>query len=474
MSNWSELPNDLLGLIAKRVIIYEDFVAFGGVCNSWRSVAVRQNFTPSPQLPWLMLPEQKNSNNRAFFSLSKGMVHERPLPEARGKRCWGSQGWLVTFSIDFNISPLNPFTGLQIQLPPHRTFKHHYVTSEEDEFGYTPTLLQEVYIKKAIVSSSPSSSSDYVVMVIHGPNIQLAFARPGDDAWTTIEKTRPGSYFDVIFYKEKFYAVNSLGDVVVYDVQGPNPTELQIIAKLPDFDSNIYLVESSGELLVVSRLFTVNECLGRSIQLRYSGIWQVMQVNGNLATFDRLYRSSRLNCGGGIQMVLHECIVTQLKGTHVGCNVDIASVQAHGSDAMVDEENCVFFLPHHPRSQICEPPFFLFMKGTVIDDYDYVFSENGFVAHKDGKAYWRPDLIEKFTWELATFIKILLPKSVLQASISVLEEQLNHLLREVKVCYFMDHADRIDADTFVLSLILVGYHPATYELEKGCTTFPIP
>lgn len=39
-------------------------------------------------------------------------------------------------------------------------------------------------------------------------------------------------------------------------------------------------------------------------------------------------------------------------------------VQAHGSDAMVDEENCVFFLPHRPRSRINEPPFFLFMKGT--------------------------------------------------------------------------------------------------------------
>ncbi|KAK3035864.1 hypothetical protein RJ639_033001 [Escallonia herrerae] len=39
-------------------------------------------------------------------------------------------------------------------------------------------------------------------------------------------------------------------------------------------------------------------------------------------------------------------------------------VQAHGSDAMVDEENCVFFLPHRPRSEICSPPFFLFMKGT--------------------------------------------------------------------------------------------------------------
>jgi len=39
-------------------------------------------------------------------------------------------------------------------------------------------------------------------------------------------------------------------------------------------------------------------------------------------------------------------------------------VQAHGLDAMVDEDNCVFFLPHRPRCQITGPPFFLFMKGT--------------------------------------------------------------------------------------------------------------
>ncbi|XP_068326711.1 uncharacterized protein [Pyrus communis] len=52
-----------------------------------------------------------------------------------------------------------------------------------------------------------------------------------------------------------------------------------------------------------------------------------------------------------------ECLATEFKR-------EIYVVQAHGSDAMVDEENCVFFLPHRPRSQICELPFFLFMKGT--------------------------------------------------------------------------------------------------------------
>ncbi|KAL6186302.1 hypothetical protein ACLB2K_042423 [Fragaria x ananassa] len=52
-----------------------------------------------------------------------------------------------------------------------------------------------------------------------------------------------------------------------------------------------------------------------------------------------------------------ECLATEFKR-------EIYVVQAHGADAMVDEENCVFFLPHRPRTRICEPPFFLFMKGT--------------------------------------------------------------------------------------------------------------
>ncbi|KAI3452569.1 hypothetical protein Pfo_009233 [Paulownia fortunei] len=52
-----------------------------------------------------------------------------------------------------------------------------------------------------------------------------------------------------------------------------------------------------------------------------------------------------------------ECLATEFKR-------EIFVVQAHGSDAMVEEENCVFFLPHRPRSEICGPPFFLFMKGT--------------------------------------------------------------------------------------------------------------
>lgn len=53
-----------------------------------------------------------------------------------------------------------------------------------------------------------------------------------------------------------------------------------------------------------------------------------------------------------------ECLATEFKR-------EVYVVQAHGADAMVDEDNCVFFLPHSPRGEVCEPPIFLFMKGTA-------------------------------------------------------------------------------------------------------------
>jgi hypothetical protein len=45
---------------------------------------------------------------------------------------------------------------------------------------------------------------------------------------------------------------------------------------------------------------------------------------------------------------------------------EIFVVQAHGTDAMVESSNCLFFLPHRPspQAQIRHPPVFLFMKGT--------------------------------------------------------------------------------------------------------------
>lgn len=96
MGNWAELGEDLLALTIKRVALYEDFLSFRGVCRAWHSVAVDENFKGFEQIPWLMLSEKDNSDERQFVSLRKGIIRT----EARGKRCLETLGWLVIISED--------------------------------------------------------------------------------------------------------------------------------------------------------------------------------------------------------------------------------------------------------------------------------------------------------------------------------------------------------------------------------------
>ncbi|KAK7856591.1 hypothetical protein CFP56_022661 [Quercus suber] len=46
-----------------------------------------------------MLAEKEGSDLRGFFSLSKGMTRQVSLPQAKGKKCFSSQGWLITIDV---------------------------------------------------------------------------------------------------------------------------------------------------------------------------------------------------------------------------------------------------------------------------------------------------------------------------------------------------------------------------------------
>ncbi|KAJ4956559.1 hypothetical protein NE237_013342 [Protea cynaroides] len=53
MSNWSDLPKELLVLVSKRLSYINDFVYFGAVCRSWQSVAADEKHNHPCQLPML-------------------------------------------------------------------------------------------------------------------------------------------------------------------------------------------------------------------------------------------------------------------------------------------------------------------------------------------------------------------------------------------------------------------------------------
>ncbi|KAF7150388.1 hypothetical protein RHSIM_Rhsim02G0249600 [Rhododendron simsii] len=252
MGNWDELQSDLVVLVAKRIGLLEDFLAFGGVCRSWRSAAAKENFKGRPQVPWLMLPEEeeegeKKSDERRFVSLTKGgMIRRFDVPEAKGKRCVETLGWFVTMSEQGEMSLIHPMSRVKIDLPHHNTFKYAYEDGEEDKRNY---------LQKAVLSSCPSSTDDYVLVVICGAISWLSFWRPGDKLWTTIE-TRNGVYYDVTYFKGQFYGVNPLGKVFRCGVGGPDPTLAWLVGAIPSKTlggKRTYLVELSGRLLLVVR-----------------------------------------------------------------------------------------------------------------------------------------------------------------------------------------------------------------------------
>ncbi|PIA43043.1 hypothetical protein AQUCO_02000471v1 [Aquilegia coerulea] len=233
-SSWSQLPFDILEMVTKKFNSIEDLYSLGGVCSSWRSVALSIRKHKNKTLPWLMLTANYNHTHRDFFSVAENKIYRSNYPKAfYDCQCWGSPfGWLVTFAYDrqtFHL--LNPFSPLspRLPLPTLRTFP-----SPPDR---SKTLLS-LFITKAVVvvlhshNLEESNHHDqFLVFAIYGLSKNLAYSRPGDKIWTgvTFKETTPsssGGQLDIIHLNGQFYSVDSNGSIwLLCDVaaNAPNP-----------------------------------------------------------------------------------------------------------------------------------------------------------------------------------------------------------------------------------------------------------
>ncbi|KAK9221018.1 hypothetical protein WN944_009442 [Citrus x changshan-huyou] len=252
MANWSELHHDLLVEIAGQIKLYEDFVSFRWVCTSWRwAAAIKKFMYKFNQMPLLMhMPLNCGDiNQRGFFSLSRGMSRRILLPEANSHRnCLSSKGWLLRLHVqNLNASLLNPFSRVQLELPNIRTF-----------MPWEYCVDHPFFFKKFVVSASNlERHSDYTVMVICGSERTLAYFKPGQETWITVDTGNWYRFHDVIYHKGRFYAINWLGYIFVCDFTGHVPNNLIVVARMSISllmsSSMLYLVESGGALVVVMR-----------------------------------------------------------------------------------------------------------------------------------------------------------------------------------------------------------------------------
>ncbi|XP_043687794.1 F-box protein At2g26160-like [Telopea speciosissima] len=273
------LPEDIKFLIVNKLDVV-DLHCFSSVCKSWQSIAMAaKKIQPRPpQLPWLMF-SSFNDHRLVFFRLTDGKVLRLEIPETYfGSQCvvvGSNWGWLIMVDKMRRTNfLLNPFTRIVIQLPPLDTLPIHY----DNDVGIPSVLFRIVskdnFINKAMLLSPPAAAAtttnnstlnDCVVIAIYCNN-ELAFCRPGDDAWTSL-----GIYFkDIILCHGKLYAITEQFDLKLVKLGGFNPKIKSCniappVAKedLSPLQKSFYLVECLGELLMVIKYYV------RDYNLRY-------------------------------------------------------------------------------------------------------------------------------------------------------------------------------------------------------------
>lgn len=86
------------------------------------------------------------------------------------------------------------------------------------------------FMVKAILSTSPSKTSNYIVMMIHSDERSIGFSKSRDKTWTRMELSVHVQYTYVIHYNGKFYVVLALlvdvFEFFMFYLARSNPTRL--------------------------------------------------------------------------------------------------------------------------------------------------------------------------------------------------------------------------------------------------------
>nr|CAB3481454.1 unnamed protein product [Digitaria exilis]CAB3483505.1 unnamed protein product [Digitaria exilis] len=168
-SLWASLPEDLISLVAWRVLAGDlrDYVRLRAVCRRWRSG------TPSPRGRGVLRGYVR------FFNLSTGAFVRVRLPIFRDHCVLDSIDGILLLQRDHDtaVRLLHPFTGDILDFPPLETLLAHVNP-------WFPGENNSTYIRKVLAASISVGADGLVKVMMSLHHIQnVCFATSGDQQW---------------------------------------------------------------------------------------------------------------------------------------------------------------------------------------------------------------------------------------------------------------------------------------------------
>ncbi|XP_023736016.1 uncharacterized protein LOC111883918 [Lactuca sativa] len=197
VASWSDVNHDVLFIVMMKLGVV-DFVAFSGVCKSWRSLAVSNRNTFMASKPPMQISIGPHVNKEDSYYFLEDLIEGRfktIIPHSSCRAYFGlTCGYLILFgreTRDFWL--VNPITRDELHFPNYPLI----VTSHEVQMRAI----------KGILVFSPSISG-CVFVVLHRKNI--SFSIVGKQGWNHISSPIPTpEILDLHVLKGKIYSIHT-------------------------------------------------------------------------------------------------------------------------------------------------------------------------------------------------------------------------------------------------------------------------
>ncbi|XP_045797410.1 uncharacterized protein LOC123891571 isoform X2 [Trifolium pratense] len=232
----SPLDLDMLDIISKKLLSFDDLFNFSAVCKEWRAVhkVYWRKFLES-QSPLVVQTTSYAKKLYSFYSIPEKQAYNSKMSYFWGLYyCGSSSGYLVMAGGNYKLQLMNPFT---------RKEKIVDISSVREDFFYDTCRVLLAFAK---------DSNEFVVVALCGISFALNVYQSRFSSWVPYAKRgKPWKVVDFVVLDNIIYA---LTDKVEIGVLSLNSTSLKLLElkNTPDATPRLFkLLHCDGKLLVV-------------------------------------------------------------------------------------------------------------------------------------------------------------------------------------------------------------------------------